>query len=105
MKAVHWGADRNPMTFEIACEWFPPFLAVAMMTPSHPLRESALNAAEQSVRDSYMDAADPNLPDPEFAEQQEAFQDHADDVIKVLRGVADWVVMNVPDPTIGLEER
>lgn len=83
------------MTYELAEDWFPPFLDVAMMTPSHPLRDAALKAAEQTVRDSYLDAADSNLDDDEFAEQQEAFQEVAEDVIKVLRGVADWVAGNV----------
>lgn len=83
------------MTYDLAGEWFPPFLAVAMMTPSHPLRESALKAAEQCVYDSYLDAVDQNLPDVEFREQQEAFTEVAEDVVKVLRGVADWVAVNV----------
>lgn len=83
------------MTYELAEDWFPPFLAVEMMTPTHPLREAALKAAEQCVYDSYLDAVDQNLPDVEFREQQESFTEVAEDVVKVLRGVASWVAENV----------
>lgn len=81
--------------YDCAGEWFPPFLAVAQMTPSHPLRSSALKWAEDSVYDSYLDMVDSNLPDPEFEEQQDALREIAEDVVKVLRGVADWVAVNV----------
>lgn len=79
------------MTYEIAGEWFPPFLAVEMMTPSHPLRESALRAAEQSVYDSYQDTATATAEGGSLDGQ---FQEIADDVVKVLRGVAWWVAEN-----------
>lgn len=81
--------------YDCADEWFPPFLAVAQMSPSHPLRETALKAAEESVYNSYVDLADSNLPDPDFEEQQDALREVAEDVVKVLRGVADWVAANV----------
>lgn len=78
--------------YELAEDWFPPFLAVEMMTPSHPLRESALRAAEQCVYESYQETATATAEGGSLDEQ---YQEIAVDVVKVLRGVASWVAENV----------
>ena len=81
--------------YECADDWFPPFLAVAMMTPSHPLRESALKAAEQCVYDSYRETAEATA---EGGSLNERYEEIAEDVVKVLRGVADWVATREENP-------
>lgn len=78
------------MTFELAEDWFPPFLAVAQMTPSHPHRDWALKVAEKAVYDSYRDTAEATA---ESGSLNERYEEIAEDVIKVLRGVADWLAV------------
>lgn len=84
------------MTVELADTWFPPFLDATRMSPTHPLREAAFKAAEQTVLDSYLDMADGNLPDVEFKADQDRLLNTASDVIEVLRGVAFWVALHYP---------
>jgi hypothetical protein len=78
--------------YECAEDWFPPFLTAASLTPSHPLRESALRAAEQCVYDSYRETAEATA---EGGALNERYEEIAEDVVKVLRGVASWVAGNV----------
>jgi len=76
------------MTFELASEWFPPFLAAANMSPSHPLRDVLYAEAEAGVRESYREQAEATA---EGGSLSEVYDEIADDVIEVLRGVACWV--------------
>lgn len=83
------------MTYELASDWFPPFLAAEMMTPSHPLRESARRAAESTVYDSYRETAEATAEGGSLNEQ---YEEIADDVVAILRGVAALVATtNRPD--------
>lgn len=77
------------MTYELAGEWFPPFLDSLALSPSHPLREQALKTAEQAVYDSYQDAA---ISTAEGGSLDERYEEIAEDVVKILRGVASWVL-------------
>ncbi|MFT4281195.1 hypothetical protein [Microbacterium sp.] len=76
------------MTDELVADWFPPFLAAANMRPSHPLRDVLYAEAERDVRESYRETAEATA---ESGSLNEAYDDIADDVIEILRGVAWWV--------------
>lgn len=77
------------MTYELGAEWFPPFLDAIALSPSHPLRADALREAEQAVYDSYRDAATSTA---EGGSLEARYEEIADDVVKVLRGAAWWVL-------------
>lgn len=77
------------MTYELAGEWFPPFLDALALSPSHPLREEALKAAEQVVYDSSQEAA---AVTAEGGALDDLYEEIAEDVVKMLRGVAAWVL-------------
>lgn len=77
------------MTYELAGEWFPPFLDALALSPSHPLRVDALRNAEHAVYESYQEAATATA---EGGALNERYEEIAEDVVKMLRGVAAWVL-------------
>lgn len=79
------------MTMELADAWFPPFLDAERMSPTHPLREAAFEAAEREVLDSYLGMVGPDYDTSEMLAT-------ASDVIEMLRGVASLVALNDRTP-------
>lgn len=64
--------------------WLPSFISAATLTPSHPLREKAVEAAEKVVRDSYANLEITEEPEGLQRTSAKLLRSCADDVIEML---------------------
>lgn len=75
------------MQSEIAEAWFTPYLDAERMSPSHPLRSAAFNAADKQILECYAEhAANAGFVPP--YNNPVVMEAIAEDVVMVLRGVA-----------------
>lgn len=79
------------MGHEAAAEWLPKFVAVAQMTPSHPLRAQAASEAEDEVLTSFAACVWTETIGA-WASNAEQAREAAGDVIEVLWGCAALIV-------------
>lgn len=70
------------MQFELAQAWFPAFQDALALTPTHPLRHTSIEGAEEAVFESYRAQAE---NDTGLGTSYNAI---AEDVIAILWGVA-----------------
>ncbi len=87
------------MASDLAEEWLTPYLDAARMTASHPLRDAAFDAADMQVFDSYRSEDTSEWDDGPFSAEV-LLESTAQDVTKLLRGIAYLIVCNDEYTTI-----
>ncbi len=75
------------MQVELAEAWLTPYLDAEGMSPSHPLRAAAFDAADKQIRASYAEHAGNAGYAPPY-NSPVVMQAIAEDVVMILRGVA-----------------